>query len=1017
MFQRRIRSIGVTVALLLAGVGAHLTASPATAAPPVKGWTCSASTLQANVLPILGGGLPVGLTAGSDNEACADRQAGLDLDLGLLRVLGIGVGALEGTTTNQPAWGPSEQHPVAQTELAGIDISLLSLASIVKVGAVRSHAEAQCVNGSVLASSSYSVADVSVGGTQIADLTEPVELVAVGTSLIGTIVRLTPGEVTDVGGVRTIRALRIVVIQRTLILDTTVADLTLGQSRVSTAGSPCADPTPPSVGAPTVSGRTITATVAAPPGGTLDGCSFTVTRTGGTAQTVAGSVVGSTCRGDLLPATTFPWGGYDGTASAVTRQGGTGTGPSAAFALAGPTVGAPELNGLDLAVPVTPGAGATVTACAMTYAPVGGSATPLPPAAYDSEDGRCHAELPSGLAVGDYEIATTVSDSFGDSADGTGVVTLGGPTVGVPVVSGRTVTAGVTASGSDVDSCEFVGTRSGGAPVTVPGALTAEGCVAGLPRSTFPPGDYVLVARATDDLGRTGSRAGAATLAGPSAAAPTLTKRQLRTAVTPGVTATVVDCSIIVRPDPNGLPQALSATYDASTQSCIAAMPTNLQPGGYAVTTTVTDSYGDEGTSQGPVTLAAPAVGVPTIARRVARATVTPATGTSIAGCRFVLTPTPSGTPIDVAGSYAPGVCSAPLPSSTVPAGDYTVDAYATDDQDVSTTNRGSGTVHAGPSVGPPTASGPDVAVPVAPGPGATVASCTLTITPAAGGTPITVTGTYQDGACVATLPADRFPTGDYDVTTTVTDSYGDTASGSGRVRITQPVVPEEPKQPDPPKQPEAPKPPEAPKAPEAPRNVTEQAPLICDKRQMTLLDVVRQGRSVRISGATVARHQGKTVAIRFLGTGKVVARVRVGDDGLFAARVRAPAKRYLRNSSSSRYRAEIGKARSVPMRLLRRMSIGTVKRSGGKMTFSGTVQRPLSPTNRTVTIRQRLDCSHTRVLARGKVRSNGRFSVTFRHRDARVAGVYRAEAMVPSSPGARKLNRTFTLPRFVPGS
>lgn len=1279
MVHRGMRSIGVLVAVLFAGLGAHLMASAAVAAPPAKGWTCSAATLQASVLPILGGGLPVGLTAGSDDEQCADRQAGLDVNLGVLNALGIGVGALQGTTTNQPAWGPSEQHPVAATHLTGIDISLLNLASVVKVGAVSSSAEAQCVNGARVATSTYSVTNVKVGGTDIADLTAFTELVAADLLGLKTIVRLTPGEVTDVGGARTIRALRIVVLQRTVFLDTTVVDLTLGQSRVSTAGSPCADPTPPTVGAPTVTGRTIAATVTPPPGGTIDRCSFSVTPTGGSAQTVTGTLAGGSCRADLLPATSYPLGGYTATASARTLQGGNATGPSGAFVLAGPSVGAPELNGLNVAVPVTPGAGATVTQCAMTYAPVGGSAVPLTPATYDLGDRRCYATLPSGLASGDYEIATTVTDSFNDDASGTGVVTLGGPTVGIPAVSGRSVTATVTPAGSPVASCAFVGTRTGGSPVTVPGDFAAGSCSADLPRADFPPGSYVILAQATDDLGRTGSRAGAATIAGPKVGVPTLTKRQLRTPVTPGVEATVTGCAIVVTADLNGVPEALTATYDAGTQSCAAAMPTDLQPGGYSVATTVTDSNDDQDTGQGPVTLVAPTVGVPSIARRVVRAAVVAAPGTSIAGCGFVLTPTPSGAAINVTGTYADGVCSAPLPSPTVPVGDYAIVAQATDDQDVATTNRGTGSVYAaptvgtptidgrdvsapvtvpagssitactvtvtpngggtaivvpgtfaagrcgatlpgttvrpgvyqaevaveddrgnaasnqgpvplvgptvgtpalnrralsvpvapgpgatvagcaisiaavpagaprsltatydtatracvatvpsdaqaggyavtvtvtdslgddgagggpvtlrvptvgtptlderdvsapvtvpsgstiarctvtvtprgggapivvpgtfsdgrcratlpgttvrpgdydaevtveddqgsqasgqgpvtvgGPAVGPPVADGPGVSVPVSPGPGATVTACTLTITPASGGAPITVTGTYRDGVCVATLPADRFPTGDYDVATTVTDSFGDTASKSGRVRITQPV---------PPRTPEPPKPPEAPKAPEIPKNVTEQAPLICDKRQMTLLDVVRRGRSVRVSGATVARHQGRTVAIRFLGTGKVVARVRVGDDGLFAARVPAPAERYLQGSSSTRYRAEIGKARSVPMRLLRRMSITSVRRSGGRMTFAGAVQRPLSSTYRTVTIRQRLDCAHTRVVARGKVRANGRFSLTFSHREANVAGVYRAETMVPSSARSRKLNRTFTLPRFVPGS
>src|SRR5215208_5425806 len=82
---------------------------------------------------------------------------------------------------------------------------------------------------------------------------------------------------------------------------------------------------------------------------------------------------------------------------------------------------------------------------------------------------------------------------------------------------------------------------------------------------------------------------------------------------------------------------------------------------------------------------------------------------------------------------------------------------------------------------------------------------------------------------------------------------------------------------------------------------------LQCTSRRIVLIDVVRSNGKVRLLGAANRRFAGKRVKIRFLATGKVVARPVVRRTGLFTATAKMPRKK-VRATNRARYQASIAK-------------------------------------------------------------------------------------------------------------
>jgi hypothetical protein len=183
----------------------------------------------------------------------------------------------------------------------------------------------------------------------------------------------------------------------------------------------------------------------------------------------------------------------------------------------------------------------------------------------------------------------------------------------------------------------------------------------------------------------------------------------------------------------------------------------------------------------------------------------------------------------------------------------------------------------------------------------------------------------------------------------------------------------------------------------------------------VVLEDVVPDGRRVKLLGVAERRHAGERAEIRFLATGKVVARPVVGPDGRFAATAPMP-KGKLRHSNKARYDATVAGERSLALKLERRMLVTGVRTAGGKVTISGRVLGPLAKRagDRAIEVRRRRSCAGEEVVAKVRPGKDGRFRATLQVPAGERAAVYRLRARVRRSDASARLFDTYTLPRAV---
>lgn len=188
---------------------------------------------------------------------------------------------------------------------------------------------------------------------------------------------------------------------------------------------------------------------------------------------------------------------------------------------------------------------------------------------------------------------------------------------------------------------------------------------------------------------------------------------------------------------------------------------------------------------------------------------------------------------------------------------------------------------------------------------------------------------------------------------------------------------------------------------------------LQCTTRKLVLIDVLRRGNRVKLLGAADRKYIGRKVSIRFTATGRRVATAVVRKDGGFQTTAPLP-KRSLRETNRARYRASIGKERSLRLKLKRRMIISSLSSKNGKVTIAGRVVRPLATPVRAITVTRRVSCKRNVVVKRIKPSRTGRFRVTVDAPPSQLAAVYRLRTQVRKNTHNRKLFPTFTLPRAV---
>jgi hypothetical protein len=188
---------------------------------------------------------------------------------------------------------------------------------------------------------------------------------------------------------------------------------------------------------------------------------------------------------------------------------------------------------------------------------------------------------------------------------------------------------------------------------------------------------------------------------------------------------------------------------------------------------------------------------------------------------------------------------------------------------------------------------------------------------------------------------------------------------------------------------------------------------LACTDRKLILLDVLPGGDKVKIKGAADRALVGRNVKIRLRATGKVVASAKVGNDGFFTTTAPLP-PRAIRTSNAARYRAELGKQLSLPLKLHRRMALTRLTSAGGKVTLAGRVELPLSHPTDTIRLVRRVSCHKTVLVRSFRPASDGSFEVTVAAPKGASAAVYRLATHVPKTRKNPKRFPTFTLPAGI---
>ncbi len=183
-----------------------------------------------------------------------------------------------------------------------------------------------------------------------------------------------------------------------------------------------------------------------------------------------------------------------------------------------------------------------------------------------------------------------------------------------------------------------------------------------------------------------------------------------------------------------------------------------------------------------------------------------------------------------------------------------------------------------------------------------------------------------------------------------------------------------------------------------------------CSSSALVLNDVYIQGGHVAIRGSAAKSLVGKKVKILF-NEGKQVVTATVGADGQYSTTAPLPPAK-IRDSLSTRYTAEVGKLRSVHLKLVRRLLLEPPKAAGTTVTLTGQVTLPLTKPIAPVVVEQQLECGKTTVAKTFTPPSNGRFNITLTVPSNAKAGIFRLTSKVAANKHSIKHGfTTFSLP------
>ena len=189
-----------------------------------------------------------------------------------------------------------------------------------------------------------------------------------------------------------------------------------------------------------------------------------------------------------------------------------------------------------------------------------------------------------------------------------------------------------------------------------------------------------------------------------------------------------------------------------------------------------------------------------------------------------------------------------------------------------------------------------------------------------------------------------------------------------------------------------------------------EELKLGCTGAQLVLNDVYIHGNRAVAIGSAAKGLIGKKVKILFNEKG-TVATTTVAANGEFKATAPLPPAS-IREAVSTRYTAEIGKLKSLHLKLTRRLLLEPPRAAGHVVTLTGQVTLPLTKPVAPLIVEQQLECGKTSVVARITPPANGRFHISIKVPAGAKAGIYRLTSSVAANIHATAHGfKTFSLP------
>jgi len=187
-----------------------------------------------------------------------------------------------------------------------------------------------------------------------------------------------------------------------------------------------------------------------------------------------------------------------------------------------------------------------------------------------------------------------------------------------------------------------------------------------------------------------------------------------------------------------------------------------------------------------------------------------------------------------------------------------------------------------------------------------------------------------------------------------------------------------------------------------------------CSNTPLVLNDVYIHGGHVVLIGSAAKRLVGKKVEILF-NERKQLATTKIAANGQFATTAPLPPVK-IREALTTRYTAEVGKLRSLHLKLTRRLLLEPPKTSGTTVTLSGQVTLPLTKPAAPVIVEQQLECGKPAVAKIFTPPANGRFEITLTVPANAKAGIFRLTSKVAANKHATAHGfNTFSLPLPAP--